>query len=186
MITATSPARSPARAEPRPRKKRDIFNNQPRTEAVESGRPPEEAISVWFPPLGAWGWEGPVGVVGRHSRSNSPCRFSKLLRFADLLPHPGFIQPRCAQAGARRPEMQTTHPTHMLQLPRDPHSALPNPGSRGQTSRRRWNAQAQAHVVGHRMPFRSIPYHWDDTDPAGWARSAASAFRRRPSGGISV
>src|SRR5512143_2003636 len=51
-------------------------NKQPRPEDVVLGEPPEGAISVWLPPLGAWGWEGPVGAVSGYSRSNSPCRFS--------------------------------------------------------------------------------------------------------------
>ena len=32
-------------------------NNQPRPEAVVLGRPPEGAVYVRLPPLGAWSWQ---------------------------------------------------------------------------------------------------------------------------------
>ena len=37
----------------------ELFNNQPRPEAVVLGRPPEGAVYVRLPPLGAWSWSGP-------------------------------------------------------------------------------------------------------------------------------
>jgi hypothetical protein len=74
----------------------DRLNNQPRPEAVVLGRPPEGAVYVRLPPLGAGCWEGPVwgrprevapvggGLSGRprwgrwrYSRFNSPWRRSR-------------------------------------------------------------------------------------------------------------
>ena len=45
-------------------------NNQPRPEAVVLGRPPEGAIYVRLPPLGAWSWSGP-GFLPRTGRGFS-------------------------------------------------------------------------------------------------------------------
>ena len=96
---------------------------------------------------------------GRHwsLQVQLPLPILQLLLFADLLPHPGFIQPHCADAVARRPEMQTAHSTLRQQLPMDPHSARPVQEAEDKRhAGLRWDAQAQVHVVGQRMPFQQL------------------------------
>ena len=77
----------------------------------------------------------------------------------------------------------------------DAHAATPDgsaqrsslSGSRGQTPRCtsvECSDTCECGRASHALP--TSQRHVDDTAPAGWSRSAASAFRRRLSGGISV
>src|SRR5512135_3685256 len=77
----------------------------------------------------------------------------------------------------------------------DAHAAAPDrsaqrsslSGSRGRTPRYtsvECSGTGEGGRASHALPTALHPV--DDTDPAGWSRSAASAFRRRLSGGISV
>src|SRR5262245_37239863 len=82
------------------------------------------------------------------------------LLLADVPPDASLIETHCADAIARRPEVQPAHPTLVEPLPVDPHRtlALQETDRIGHAGLGR-DAQAQVDVVGHRRPFQQ-------TDPS--------------------
>ena len=63
-------------------------NNQPRPEAVVLGRPPEGAVYVRLPPLGAWSWSGP-GFSQAPTEASPLMTNSRLIQcHARVLPNP--------------------------------------------------------------------------------------------------
>ena len=73
------------------------INNQPRPEAVVLGRPPEGAVYVRLPPLGAWSWSGP-------GFSQAPAEASPLMTNSRLIQCHARVLPSPDQNGKSTPD----------------------------------------------------------------------------------
>jgi hypothetical protein len=132
------------------------WNKDPRPEAVVLGRPLRGAISAWEPPLAAEGREDSAGVQAVLEVLLT-LTVLPLLLLADVLPHAGLIQPHPADAGSRRPEVQSRHPTLVKPLPMDPNRALPlQEANRVRHAGLGRDAPAPMDGVGHLVPFHQF------------------------------
>ena len=86
---------------------REFFdkNNQPRPEAVVLGRPPEGAVYVRLPPLGAWSWSGP-------GFSQAPTEASPLMTNSRLIQCHARVLPNPDQNGKSTPDRSKLFGSH--------------------------------------------------------------------------
>ena len=75
----------------------EVWDNQPRPEAVVLGRPPEGAVYVRLPPLGAWSWSGP-------GFSQAPAEASPLMTNSRLIQCHARVLPSPDQNGKSTPD----------------------------------------------------------------------------------
>ena len=80
-------------------------NNQPRPEAVVLGRPPEGAVYVRLPPLGAWSWSGP-------GFSQAPAEASPLMTNSRLIQCHARVLPSPDQNGKSTPDRSKLFGSH--------------------------------------------------------------------------
>ena len=80
-------------------------NNQPRPEAVVLGRPPEGAVYVRLPPLGAWSWSGP-------GFSQAPTEASPLMTNSRLIQCHARVLPNPDQNGKSTPDRSKLFGSH--------------------------------------------------------------------------
>ena len=80
-------------------------NNQPRPEAVVLGRPPEGAVYVRLPPLGAWSWSGP-------GFSQAPTEASPLMTNSRLIQCHTRVLPNPDQNGKSTPDRSKLFGSH--------------------------------------------------------------------------
>ena len=83
----------------------ELFNNQPRPEAVVLGRPPEGAVYVRLPPLGAWSWSGP-------GFSQAPAEASPLMTNSRLIQCHARVLPSPDQNGKSTPDRSKLFGSH--------------------------------------------------------------------------
>ena len=81
------------------------MNNQPRPEAVVLGRPPEGAVYVRLPPLGAWSWSGP-------GFSQAPAEASPLMTNSRLIQCHARVLPSPDQNGKSTPDRSKLFGSH--------------------------------------------------------------------------
>ena len=82
-----------------------LYNNQPRPEAVVLGRPPEGAVYVRLPPLGAWSWSGP-------GFSQAPAEASPLMTNSRLIQCHARVLPSPDQNGKSTPDRSKLFGSH--------------------------------------------------------------------------
>ena len=82
-----------------------FLNNQPRPEAVVLGRPPEGAVYVRLPPLGAWSWSGP-------GFSQAPAEASPLMTNSRLIQCHARVLPSPDQNGKSTPDRSKLFGSH--------------------------------------------------------------------------
>ena len=82
-----------------------LVNNQPRPEAVVLGRPPEGAVYVRLPPLGAWSWSGP-------GFSQAPAEASPLMTNSRLIQCHARVLPSPDQNGKSTPDRSKLFGSH--------------------------------------------------------------------------
>ena len=83
----------------------ELSNNQPRPEAVVLGRPPEGAVYVRLPPLGAWSWSGP-------GFSQAPAEASPLMTNSRLIQCHARVLPSPDQNGKSTPDRSKLFGSH--------------------------------------------------------------------------
>ena len=86
-----------------------IANNQPRPEAVVLGRPPEGAVYVRLPPLGAWSWSRP-------GFSQAPAEASPLMTNSRLIQCHARVLPSPDQNGKTTPDRSKLFGSHGQRL----------------------------------------------------------------------
>ena len=101
-------------------------NNQPRPEAVVLGRPPEGAVYVRLPPLGAWSWSGP-------GFSQAPTEASPLMTNSRLIQCHARVLPNPDQNGKSTPDRSKLFGSHgqrpwFQQVMRSPRRHWPKKG----------------------------------------------------------
>ena len=105
MGTFLAPLRPTSRTSIRRMTTRPTTNNQPRPEAVVLGRPPEGAVYVRLPPLGAWSWSGP-------GFSQAPTEASPLMTNSRLIQCHARVLPNPDQNGKSTPDRSKLFGSH--------------------------------------------------------------------------
>src|SRR5262249_2217832 len=102
-------------------------------------------------------WERPRRAIGG-IRGSTPLTAAAVILVADISAPPDLLQARLAHAIPRRPDAQSRHPPLVEQLPMDSHGILaleePPDGVSGAVLGR--DAQAQAHMIGHRKALQQF------------------------------